>query len=65
MDTHRIKRVPVVRDGRLVGIIRRVDLMQALVRSIRTGHSAATSHEALRSHMAELERLVLLHRMRS
>jgi CBS domain-containing protein len=65
MDTHRIKRVPVVRDGRLVGIISRVDLMRALVRSIRAGHSAATSHEALRSHMAELERQVLLHRMRS
>jgi CBS domain-containing protein len=63
MDTHRIKRVPIVRDGRLVGIISRVDLMHALVRSIRAGHSAAESHEALRSHMAELERQTLLHRM--
>jgi CBS-domain-containing membrane protein len=64
MDTHRIKRVPVARDGRLVGIICRVDLMRALVRSIRAGHSAAKSDEALRSHMAELERQTLLHRMR-
>jgi len=64
MDTHRIKRVPVVRDGRLVGIICRVDLMRALVRSIRAGHSATKSDEALRSHMAELERQTLLHRTR-
>jgi CBS domain-containing protein len=64
MDTHRIKRVPIVRDGRLVGIISRIDLMRALVRSIRAGHSAAESHEALRSHMAELERQILLHRTR-
>jgi CBS domain-containing protein len=65
MDTHRIKRVPIVRDGRLVGIISRIDLMRALVRSIRAGHSAAESHEALRSHMAELERQILLHRTRA
>jgi CBS domain-containing protein len=64
MDTHRIKRVPVVRDGRLVGIVCRVDLMRALVHSIRAGQSAAKSDEALRSHMAELERQTLLHRTR-
>jgi CBS-domain-containing membrane protein len=64
MDTHYIKRVPVVRDGRLVGIICRADLMRALVRSIRAGHSTAKSDEALRSHMAELERQTLLHRTR-
>lgn len=65
MDTHRIKRVPVVRGGRLVGIIARVDLMRALVRSVRAHHSAAKSDEALRSHMAELERQTWLQRMRS
>jgi CBS domain-containing protein len=65
MDTHRIKRVPVVRDGRLVGIIARIDLMRALVRSIRAGHSAAKSDEALRSHMAELERQTWLQHARS
>ena len=64
MDTHRIKRVPIVHDGRLVGIISRVDLMRALVRSIRAGQSAAKSDEALRSHVAELERQTLLHRTR-
>jgi CBS domain-containing protein len=65
IDTHRFKRVPVVRDGRLVGIIARVDLMRALVRSIRAGHSAARSDKALHSHMAELERQTWLQRTRS
>jgi CBS domain-containing protein len=64
MDTHRMKRVPVVRDGRLVGIIARVDLMRALVRSIRAGHSATKSDEALRSRMAELERQTWLQHTR-
>ena len=36
------------------------DLMRALVRSIRAGQSAAKSDDALRSHMAELERQSLL-----
>ena len=30
METHRIKRVPVLRDGRLVGIVSRANLVQAL-----------------------------------
>jgi CBS domain-containing protein len=37
------QRVPVVREGRLVGIIARVDLRRALVRSIR-GRSATIAH---------------------
>ena len=30
LEAHRIKRVPVVRDGRLVGIVSRADLLRAL-----------------------------------
>ena len=32
LTTHRIKRVPVVRDGRVVGIVSRADLVRALAR---------------------------------
>ena len=31
--THRIKRVPVVRDGRVIGIVARDDLLRALAAS--------------------------------
>jgi CBS domain-containing protein len=31
LTTHRIKRVPVVRDGRTVGIVSRADLVRALL----------------------------------
>ncbi len=30
MATHRVKRVPVLRDGRIVGIVRRADLLRAI-----------------------------------
>lgn len=31
LETHRIKRVPIVRDGKIVGIVSRANLVQALV----------------------------------
>jgi CBS domain-containing protein len=31
ISAHRIKRVPVIRDGRMVGIVSRADLLHALV----------------------------------
>jgi CBS-domain-containing membrane protein len=33
LDKHRIKRVPIIRNGRLVGIVSRADLIQALMTS--------------------------------
>jgi CBS domain-containing protein len=33
MHRHRLKRVPVLRDGKLVGIVSRADLLDAFVRS--------------------------------
>lgn len=35
LDKHRIKRVPVIDDGKLVGIVSRADLVRALVRAAR------------------------------
>jgi len=37
--THRIKRVPVVREGRLVGIVSRADLLRALAPAVREAGS--------------------------
>ena len=34
MHTHRIKRVPVMRDGQLVGIVTRADLVRALIEKL-------------------------------
>ena len=36
MERHRVKRVPVVRGGKLVGIITRVNLLEAVARVART-----------------------------
>jgi len=36
-ERHRIKRVPIVRDGRVVGVVSRSNLIQALASTIATG----------------------------
>jgi CBS-domain-containing membrane protein len=38
LEKHRIKRVPVLKDGKLVGIVSRANLVQALAR-----HGSATT----------------------
>ena len=52
LDSHRIKRVPVLQDGRLVGIISRRDLIRALVQvqpsSAPVKLENAALHKALR-----------------
>ena len=57
MERHRIKRLPVVRDGRLVGIVTRANLMHALV-SLATQPKAPPGDDAaIRSQiLAECER---------
>jgi CBS domain-containing protein len=57
MDKHEVKRLPVVEEGRLVGIIARADLIRALVQSLRK------EREELR-RMTEVERQSWLHRTR-
>jgi CBS domain-containing protein len=52
LDNHRIKRVPVLQDGRLVGIISRRDLVRALTQaqasSAPTNLDNAALHKTLR-----------------
>ena len=57
MEQHRIKRVPVVRDGKVVGIVSRANLLQALIGGPRTIPVAPVDDASLRDQvMAELER---------
>lgn len=57
MDEHRIKRLPVVRDGRVVGIVSRANLLQALVSQAPAGPSALRSDAELRREIeARIER---------
>jgi CBS domain-containing protein len=46
MEKHRIKRVPVVEKGKLVGIVSRADLVRALVQSL-TQEAVAHAHESI------------------
>lgn len=41
LEEHRIKRVPVVRQGKLVGIVSRADLIRALMHDEKTAERAA------------------------
>jgi CBS domain-containing protein len=65
MDSQSIKRLPVLRDGRLVGIVARGDLLRALVQSLRRVSEAVKEQEAARARLTELERQSWLQRTRS
>jgi len=58
MEKHRIKRVPVVEKGKLVGIVSRADLVRALVHSLTREAKAHThnqvSDEAIRDRILEI-----------
>ncbi len=57
MQRHRVRRVPVLRDGRLVGIVSRADLVRALGASLPPAASPARSDaEIERDFKAELDR---------
>jgi CBS domain-containing protein len=45
LERRRIKRVPVVRDGRLVGVISRADLLRGLVAGRATAQAPATTDD--------------------
>ncbi|MBL0901285.1 MAG: CBS domain-containing protein [Reyranella sp.] len=48
MDEHRVKRLPVVRDGRIVGIVSRANLLQAMVSLAPEAAAPAVSDADLR-----------------
>lgn len=45
MEQHRIKRVPVVRDGKIVGIVSRADLLRAILRPQTAEQSAISADD--------------------
>jgi CBS domain-containing protein len=56
MERHHIKRVPVVRDGRLVGIISRANLLRALLLATQSLPAATSSDDEIRERLwRELE----------
>lgn len=60
-----IKRLPVVQDGELVGIIARADLVRALAQSIERAVPAPTPDVSVNKRLAELERQMWRSRARS
>ena len=48
LERQRIKRLPIGRDGRLVGIVSRSNLIQALASGLSGDHKAITNDRALR-----------------
>ena len=57
MERHRIKRVPVVRDGKVVGIITRANLMRAVANLAMAEQPVAADDAAIRQRLlAELNR---------
>jgi CBS domain-containing protein len=49
MEQHRIKRLPVTADGKVVGVVSRADLLRALIGRARTAQPLATDDRALRT----------------
>ncbi len=57
MEKHHIKRMPVVRGDRLVGIVTRADLMHAMVSLARVAPAAPKSDAAMRDQLlAEIQK---------
>ncbi len=62
---HGIKRLPVVRNNQLVGVISRADLVRAITRATRKIADAAKRDEMMAARLLEMERQLLQHRARS
>ena len=64
IEENDIKRLPVVRDDKLVGIIARADMVRAMIRAARKIKDAAKRDEIAATRLLELERQLFLHRAR-
>jgi CBS domain-containing protein len=53
LEKHRIKRVPILRDGKLVGIVSRSNLIQALASSSAEGIAVADSDRTIRLELLD------------
>jgi CBS domain-containing protein len=51
LERNRIKRVPVVRDGRVVGIVSRANLIQALASVVGRGEMAESADQRIREEL--------------
>jgi CBS domain-containing protein len=51
MERRRVKRLPVLRDGKMVGIVSRANLMRALVSLARSGEAPVGGDQALRERL--------------
>lgn len=49
LDTHRIRRVPVVKEGRLIGLISRADIVRALIQAEETSSGSKPDDSALQT----------------
>jgi CBS domain-containing protein len=57
MEKHRIKRIPVVRDGKVVGIVSRANLLQALAGLVGKIPASSPSDSAIRDQLlSELDK---------
>lgn len=52
MEGHRVRRLPVLRDGRVVGVVSRSDLLRALLLAPPNGAAATESDQAIRGAIA-------------
>ncbi len=64
MRKNDIKRLLVLRDGHLAGVISRADLMAACVRAVRDASAADRTTERKRAEIANMERELWMHRIR-
>jgi CBS domain-containing protein len=49
MEKHRIKRLPVTADGKVVGVVSRADLLRALIGRVRNAEPLATDDRTIRT----------------